>query len=273
MPGSWPRSRTTGASATPPSTMTSATLPDARRPGLPAQYRLEAALDRGRDALAHRARLEALDERLEEAFDHEPVGVRLGEPMGAQVEQLVAVDLRDRGGVRAAHVVGENLEAGDRIGVRALGQQQVARLLEGVRALRAGVHLDHPAPHRARPVGEDAAEGEVARRVGRRVLLQRVEVEVLAPARGVRPGHRAVGAGAGELGLLEDLAVRGAEAERDPVERAVAGDRRALRAEDPRLLRDVLRVDEPQARVLADDELDDAVEDTVGLRVGRAGLV
>ena len=161
--------------------------------------------------------------------------VGLGQAVRAQVEELLAVDLGDGRRVGAAHVVGQDLEARDRVGVGALGEQQVARLLEGVGALGARVDLDHPAPHRAGAVGQDAAEGEVARGVGRRVLLQRVEVEVLAPARGVGAGDAAVRAGAGELGLLEDLAVGRAEAERDPVQRAVAADDGALRAEDPRV--------------------------------------
>src|SRR5689334_23533392 len=54
----------------------------------------------------------------------------------SQVEELVRVDLRDRGRMRAAHVVGEDLEAGNRVGVRLLRQQQVARLLERVGLLR-----------------------------------------------------------------------------------------------------------------------------------------
>jgi hypothetical protein len=145
-----------------------------------------------------------------------------------------------------------------------------SRLREGVRALGSWIDLDHPAPHRTRAVGQDAPEGEVARRVGRRVLLQRVEVDVLAPARGVRAGDAAVGACARELGLLEHLPVGRAEAEGDPVQRAIAADDGALAAEDPRRLLEVLQVDQAQARVLADDDLDDAVDEPVR---GRARLV
>ena len=85
----------------------------------------------------------------------------LAQPARAQVEELLGVDLGDRRGVRAAHVVGEDLQARDRVGVRALGEQQVAALLEGVGLLGARVDLDHPAPDRGRAVGQDAAEGEV----------------------------------------------------------------------------------------------------------------
>ena len=48
-----------------------------------------------------------------------------GRPRDAQVEELLRVDLRDRGGVRAAHVVGEDLQAGDRVGVGRLDSSRL----------------------------------------------------------------------------------------------------------------------------------------------------
>ncbi len=54
---------------------------------------------------------------------------------------------------------------------------------------------------------------------------------------------------------------------------AVAFHDPALGAEHPRLLREVLGVDEAQLRVLADDELHDAVDDALGLGVGRQRLM
>ena len=82
----------------------------------------------------------------------------------------------------------------------------------------------------------------------RRVLLRRVEVEVLAAARRVRAGDLRVRARAGELRLLEDLAVArrrspSATQSSEP-SRSTA---RALRAEDPRLLVEALAADEAQA--------------------------
>ena len=124
-----------------------------------------------------------LDQLLEEALDHEALRVVLGEAVGAQVVELLGVDLGDRGGVRAADVVGLDLEAGDRVGVGVGGEQQVAALLEGVGLLGAGVDADHPAPDGGRAVGEHAAEGEVGGRVLGGVLLGGVVVEVLGAAR------------------------------------------------------------------------------------------
>ena len=71
------------------------------------------------------------------------------------------------------------LQAGDRVGVGLLGEQQVSGLLKGVGLLGARVDADHAAPDRRRFVLEDPAEREVGHRRGRRVLLRRVEVQVL----------------------------------------------------------------------------------------------
>src|SRR5689334_24719320 len=67
----------------------------------------EAALERAGHGGADRALLEALDQLGHEALDHEALGELLAEAARAQVEELLGIDLGDRGGVRAAHVVGE----------------------------------------------------------------------------------------------------------------------------------------------------------------------
>ena len=77
-----------------------------------------------------------------------------GEAAGHQVEELLAVDLAERRAVGAADVVGEDLEAGDRVGMRVGGEQQVAVLLVGVRLLRLPLDADHPAPDRRRLVAQ-----------------------------------------------------------------------------------------------------------------------
>src|SRR4051812_28894450 len=200
----------------------------------------QARLEGGSDGLAALALREALDERGQEALDDQPPRRRVGQAVGLQVEELLLVELGDRRGVRAAHIVGEDLQARDRIGVGLLGDEQVARLLEGVGLLRAGVDLDHPAPHGRRAGVEDPAEREVRRRVRRGVLLQRVEVEVLAAVGRVGAADGGVRAWTREVRLQEHLAVARAEAERRPVQVAVALDDRALRGEDPRLLGEIL---------------------------------
>src|SRR5215218_200874 len=89
--------------------------------GLPENLR-HTPLDRAAQGVADRSLLEALDELGHEALDHQALAHGFREPARAQVEQLLRVDLRDRRRVRAAHVVGEDLQAGDRVRVRALGQ-------------------------------------------------------------------------------------------------------------------------------------------------------
>ena len=144
--------------------------------------------------------------------------LRLGAREAArhQVEELLAVDLAERRAVGAAHVVGEDLEAGDRVRVGGLREQEVAVLLVRVRLLRALLDADHPAPDRARRVAERALEGEVGRRVRRHVLLERVVVEVLRPVGEVGARHARGRARPGEVVLDPHLALRGAEARRRP---------------------------------------------------------
>src|SRR5204862_4704153 len=89
----------------------------------------DARLEGGAERLAHRLQLDAVEHVLEEAAHDQPLRFGARETARHQVEELLAVDLAERRAVRAAHVVGEDLEAGDRVGVRALREQQVAVLL------------------------------------------------------------------------------------------------------------------------------------------------
>ena len=109
--------------------------------------------------------------------------------------------------------------------------------------------------------------------LARRVLLGGVEVDVLAAVRRVGAGDLGLGALAGELGLHAHAAAARAEADRDPVEPAVAGDLGALGAEDPRVLVEVLAADVAQLGVLADDELDDGVEHRLAVVGARQVLL
>ena len=150
---------------------------------------------RSASAAANRSRTrEVLDARervgVERRHEH-LLGLAALEAARHEEEEQLRVDPADRRGVRAAHVVGEDLEARDRVGVRVAGEQQVAVLLEGVRALRALVDLDDPAPDRARVAAQRALVGEVAGGVRRGVLLRGVEVEVLALAERVEARSRA----------------------------------------------------------------------------------
>src|SRR5918999_1459635 len=78
-----------------------------------------------------------------------------------QIEELLAVDLAERRSMGTADVVGEDLEARDRVGMRRLREEQVAVFLVGVRLLRAFFDADHPPPDGAGGVAEGALEGEV----------------------------------------------------------------------------------------------------------------
>ena len=102
---------------------------------------LEALLELVAKRLADRPVVGAFDQLLEEALDHQALGVGVAEPVRAQVVELLWVDLGNGGGVRAANVVGLDLEPGDGVGVGVGREQQVAALLERIGALGALVEL------------------------------------------------------------------------------------------------------------------------------------
>src|SRR5579884_3524818 len=118
--------------------------------------------ERGRDRLADRLELDAVEHVLEEAADDQALRFRPREPAGHQVEELLAIDAADRRAVRAAHVVREDLEPWDRDRVRRRREHQVAALLVGIRLLRVFLDADHPAPNRGRVLAQRALEREVA---------------------------------------------------------------------------------------------------------------
>src|SRR5439155_6955663 len=103
--------------------------------------------------------------------------------------------------MRTAHVVRLDLEAGNRVRMRGLREQEIAVLLIRVRALRVLLDLDHPAPDDARRVAQGPLEGEVGSRVRRDVLLEGVVVEVLRAVREVGARHARGRALAGEVVL------------------------------------------------------------------------
>ena len=132
---------------------------------------------------------------------------------GHQVEELLAVDLPERRTVRAAHVVREDLEARDRVGVRlsarGAGCGSPGRRSSSARPARRGSSRARPrvASSRSAPL-----KAKSRRRVRRDVLLERVVVQVLVAVGEVGAGHARGRALAGEVVLDPDLALLRAEA-------------------------------------------------------------
>ena len=92
-----------------------------------------------------------LDDVGEEAAHDEAAGLVLGDAARLQVEQLQVVEAAGGAGVSGAgDVAGLDLQVGHRVGPRAVGQQQVAVHLVG---LRAGRRRDGCGRRRSRPCG------------------------------------------------------------------------------------------------------------------------
>ena len=198
--------------------------------------------------------------RLEEAAHDHPLRRDPVKAARHQVEELGAVDLADRGAVRAAHVVGLDLEPRDRGRLGVGREQQVAVLLVGVGLLRALVDADDPAPDGPGAVVEHALERQVGSRVGGGVLLGGVVVDVLGPGQVVRAGHLDVGALAGEQALHARLGPRAAEGRGHPVELGIPADRRPVGAELAGLGVVVLDGDVLEPGLVGDHQLDDDVQ-------------
>src|SRR5690606_27661146 len=105
------------------------------------------------------------------------------------VGQLLLVELTDGGGVRAAHVVGLDLEVGQRRRLCGLREQQVTVRLVRVRALRLREDLDESAEDGLRLVVETALVAQVAGGVRYAVLLAGEVVEVLPALAEVQAEH------------------------------------------------------------------------------------
>ncbi len=95
----------------------------------------------------------------------------------------------------AAHVVGFDLQAGDRVGAGGFREHQVVVLLVGVGALGVLLDPDHSLPDDPRLVLEPPLVEQVAGRVGGNVVLPGEIGQMLAAGR----EHDAVDLGVGAL--------------------------------------------------------------------------
>jgi hypothetical protein len=130
-----------------------------------------------RDERARGLDRQCVEHLVEEAGDDEALGARRMQAAALEVEALVFVDRSDGRGVAALDVVVLDLQVGNRLGPRLVGQLDVAVRLERVGASRIGSHVYEPGVDRTRPVVDHAFEQQVARRVARRVILEGAEVE------------------------------------------------------------------------------------------------
>ncbi len=105
------------------------------------------------DGFAHRVAdtfdRDTVEYLLKEAGHDHADGFLARQAATASVKDLLVIDSPRRRAVSAAYVVGFDLEAGDRIGTRVLGEHQVIVALIAVGLLRAFVDLDHAAPNDA----------------------------------------------------------------------------------------------------------------------------
>jgi len=86
----------------------------------------------------HAIERNALHYRVEKAFHHQTLGFPVRDATRLEVEERFLFKFSDRRAVATAHIIGQDLQAGDRIGARPLAEDQVAVGLVTVGLLRCG---------------------------------------------------------------------------------------------------------------------------------------
>ena len=196
---------------------------------------------------------------LEEAEHDEATRLVLGDAARLQVEELLVVEAAGGAGVAgAADVAGLDLEVRDRLGARAVGEDEVA-----VGLVRVGADGIRPDEHVADP---DAA----GTRALQRALVEHVARGVARPCGAGRPGSRgadrrrssdrpnssALRAGAGELDARVHAHDAAAEADDDVAEGRVALDAGLVGCRMHGVVVPLLHRDDLEVGAVADDDLD-----------------
>ena len=148
------------------------------------------------------------DQVVEEAVHDQAARLVLGDAARAQVEQLLVVEAAGRRRVAGAlDLAGLDLEVGHRVGLAAVGEDQVAVLLVGLDALGdlADQHVADPDRVRALAL-QRALVDDVALGVRRVVVDEQPVLDVLAGVGEVEAEHlgRAAGTGVLDVGVVPD---------------------------------------------------------------------
>ena len=160
--------------------------------------------------------------------------------------------------MRAAHVVGLNLQPRDAVGACGRVEDEIAVALVGIRLLRARENLDDAHVDAAALVLERAIEEQVAETVRRAVNLERLMVDVLVADGEIDAQQLGMAARALQVHIQEGLGEAAAPAHLDPAQVGIAAQHGAARQEVPRTVVEVLQVHVAHDRTVADDQLDDA---------------
>ena len=187
--------------------------------------------DRAPQPARQRADGEPREHVVEEPEHDQAFGFGRRDAARLEVVELVVVDRSDGRCVRAAHVVGFDLEVRDRLGTRTLRQHEVAVGLRRVRLLRGAPQVHETGVHRAGGVFDRALEQQVAARPRRVVILEGAEVEHLFVVAEVHGELVALGGLTGEQCLAAQAGVLAAERDRRRLDGRVAPEVRALERE------------------------------------------
>ena len=145
--------------------------------------------------LANARNTDAVDDVARERVNQKIARVRLADAARAQVEHRFFVELADGRAVRAAHIVGQNLQLGLGVDHRIFGKHQVLVGLLGVGLLRVLAHENLAVEHGARCAVQNAFVELVAGGVRLGMVERRVIIDVLRAVGEIKPVQRAFAAG------------------------------------------------------------------------------
>jgi len=135
--------------------------------------------------------LELLENLLEEAEDEKFLGSGRRNAPGFEVEHLFLVDMSAGGAVGAANIIGLDLQAGKRIALGLVAEDQVPVALEGIGLLCLRIDDDEAGEDGARPVEKCVFVEQIGAGVRGLVPLQRALIEFLCSLCGSQGEHLA----------------------------------------------------------------------------------
>src|SRR5918995_4228506 len=197
-----------------------------------------------------------VDDWPEEPFDDQVLRLRSWQSARLQIEEMLLFDLGDRCAVRAAHVIGGDLQIRYRIGARRPAEDEVAILLVGVGLLRALLDLDQTRIDRTRIALERTLELQVARAVRRLMELPGVMIEELVAIREVDAEHLRQGVLPAQVRGNRRLRKLRPQSDVERVQRRILTENGALGHEVPDVAAPVLNLDVAELGILPDDQLD-----------------
>lgn len=199
-----------------------------------------------------------MEDGVKKSFDDDLFRLCLWNSTRLEIEQRFLFQLANGGAMRAADIIGEDLQAGDRISARSVAQDQISVGLITVSFLCSRRDVDHALPNRATLTLQRTLEQQVAGRVLGKMILLRIMIKMLIAICKIKTGHTTLRAFAHQIKLGEILGQARTDRTKDPIQFAAAVDAGSLVTKIPNVTSPGLQFDEFQRRFLHYLDLDNS---------------